>query len=87
MSGELTTYDLREVERALCEDEDLAELGIQLSMHGGRLFVRGGVASDERRQAVLDCVARHCAGVPIADELTVAADGLTHGPDHREEIT
>jgi hypothetical protein len=86
-SGELTTYDLREVERALGEDDDTAELGIHLSLHGGRLFVRGDVASDERRQLVLERIGEHCTGVPIVDELTVAAEGLGHGPDHREEIS
>jgi len=86
-SGDLSTYDLREVERALCEGEDTAELGIHLSLHGGRLFVRGDVASDERRRGVLDVVARHCVDVVIVDELTVAAEGLAHAPDHREEIS
>jgi hypothetical protein len=86
MSGELTTYDLREVERTLCEGDDTAELGIHLELHGGRLFVRGDVASDERRQHVLDCVRRAVGDVAIVDELTVAAEGLAHAPAHREEI-
>ena len=86
MTGDLTTYELREVERALCEDDDTAELGIRLAMHGGRLFVRGDVASEERRRLVLDMVGRRCPDVPVVDELTVAADGLTQAPDHREEI-
>ena len=86
MSGELTTYDLRDVERALCEGDDTAELGIHLTLDGDRLFVRGDVASDERRQHVLDVVARHCPDVPIVDELAVAADGLAQAPAHREEI-
>ena len=86
-AGDLTTYDLREVERSLCEDDETAELGIHLSLHGGRLFVRGDVASEERRRVVLDVVARHCGEVPLVDELTVAADGLSLAPDHREEIS
>ena len=83
---DLSTYDLREFERALAEDDGTAELGIRLSVKGGRLFVRGDVASDERRHAVLDHVARHCAGVDVVDELTSAADGLGNAPGHREEI-
>jgi hypothetical protein len=86
MSGELTTYDLREVERTLCEGDDTAELGIHLELHGGRLFVRGDVASDERRAHVLDCVRERVGDVPIVDELTVAAEGLAHAPSSREEI-
>ena len=85
--SDLSTYDLREVERALCEDESTAELGIHLGLHGGRLFVRGDVASDERRQVVLDLVRQHCGDVPLVDELTVATEGLAHAPDHREEIS
>jgi hypothetical protein len=84
---DLSTYDLREVERALCEDETTAELNIHLGLHGGRLFIRGDVASDERRRVVLDLVHQHCGDVPIVDELTVAAEGLAHAPDHREEIS
>jgi hypothetical protein len=87
---ELSTYDLRAVERALCDEDDLAELGIHLSVHGGRLFVRGDVAGEERRREVLDCVARHVRGLApddIVDELTVGADGLGHAPGHREEIS
>jgi hypothetical protein len=83
---DLSTYDLREVERKLCEDDDTAELGIHLAVHGGRLFVRGDVASDERRRVVLDVVARCCPDAEVVDELTTAADGLAHAPDHREEI-
>ena len=60
------------------EDETTAELSIHLGLHGGRLFVRGDVASDERRRAVLDLVHEHCGDVPIVDELTVAAEGLAH---------
>jgi hypothetical protein len=86
-SSELSTYDLRQVERVLCEGEDTAELGIHLSMHGGRLFVRGDVASEERRDMVLRCVQEHCSDVAIVDELTVASEGLAHAPDHREEIS
>jgi hypothetical protein len=92
MSAEMpavpTTYDLREVERTLCEGDDTAELGIHLELHGGRLFVRGDVASDERRRHVLDCVRERIGGdVPLVDELTVAAEGLAHAPTGREEIS
>jgi hypothetical protein len=31
-------------------------------------------------------VRQQCGDVPVVDELTVAAEGLTHAPDHREEI-
>jgi hypothetical protein len=84
--GELSTYDLREIERALAEDDGTAELGIRLSVHGGRLFVRGDVASEGRRRAVLDRVAGQCPGTDVVDELTTSAEALGHGPDHREEI-
>jgi hypothetical protein len=83
---DLSTYDLREVERALAEDDGTAELGIRLSVKGGRLFVRGDVASDERRHAVLDRVAGHCPGADVVDELTCAEEGLGSAPGHREEI-
>lgn len=86
-SEELSSYTLKEIERTLCEDERTAELGVHLSMRGGRIFVQGGVAGTERRDRVLAVVREHCGDVPVVDELTVTEDALTHAPDHREEIS
>ena len=85
-AGGLTGYDLKQIERHICEDERTAELGVQLSVHGGRVFVQGGVASARSRDQVLAVVAEHCPDAEIVDGLTIAEDGLGQAPTHREEI-
>lgn len=84
---ELTEYALKEIERAICEDERTAELGVHLTLRGGRVFVRGDVAGAERRRQVLAVVRERCGDVPIVDEVTVVEDALAQAPDHREEIS
>jgi hypothetical protein len=78
---------LREIERRLCDDERIAELNVHLSEHGGRVFVRGDVSGDDRRDRVLALVREACPGTDVVDELVVGADGLARTPDHREEIS
>lgn len=83
---ELSAYDLKEIERHICEDERTAELGVHLTLHGGRLFVQGGVASAERRDRVLALVAEYCPQADVVDELAITEDDLALPPTHREEI-
>ena len=83
---ELDGYDLKEIERHICEDPRTAELGVHLSARNGRIFVEGGVASARSRDEVLHVVAEHCPDAEIVDGLTIAADGLDRAPTHREEI-
>lgn len=80
------TYELRDVERRLAEDERTSELGVQLAQHGGRLFVRGQVASDAARQAVLEVVGEMCPGSDVVDEMSSAEESLARAPERAEEI-
>lgn len=80
------TYDLRHVEQRLAEDDRTAELTVQLVEHGDRLYLRGHVSGEARRRAVLDVVREMCPDCEIVDELASAEEGLSHAPDHTEEI-
>jgi hypothetical protein len=85
--GELTEYALLDIERAICEDERTAELTVHLTQRGGRVFVSGDVAGEERRRRVLEVIHERCGDVPVVDELTVVEDTLGQAPEHREEIS
>ncbi len=79
-------YDLKAIEREICDRADLAELGIHLSVHGGRIHVGGAVASGPGRQAVIDLVRARCGGCEVVDELANADDTLSVPPTHVEEL-
>ncbi len=79
-------YDLKAIEREVCERADLAELGIHLSVHGGRIHVGGGVASEPGRRAVIDLVQARCGNCEVVDELANADDTLSTPPSHAEEL-
>ena len=80
------TYQLRDVERRLAEDERTSELGVHLAEAGGRLFVRGQVSSEAGRQAVLAVIAEMCPGTEVADEMTCDEESLGRRPETAEDI-
>jgi hypothetical protein len=79
-------YLLKEIERDLCDDEELSELHVRLSVRSGRLFVQGQVTSARSRDAVLGLVGERCPDCTVVDELTVAEDALSLAPTHSEVI-
>ena len=81
-----TEYLLKEIERDICDDDRLSELGVHLTVRSGRLYVRGNVTSDARRDAVLELVHDRCPQCAVVDELTVAEHALSTPPTHTEEI-
>jgi hypothetical protein len=80
------TYQLRDVERRLAEDERTSELGVQLTEHGGRLFVRGQVSSEAAREAVLSVIREMCPESDVVDEMSCTEGSLSQGPQTAEEI-
>lgn len=80
------TYALRHIEERLAEDERTAELGIHVEERGSRLFLRGCVSAEERRDAVLVVVRELCPGREVVDEMSCSESTLGREPDHVEEI-
>ena len=64
-------YDAEHLREELARDERVSELGIEVSISGGKAFLSGKVSSAERREAVGE-VAReilpHCT---VVNEVTV----------------
>lgn len=79
-------YDLKEIERAICEHPDMGELGVHLSVHGDRIHVQGGVVSEAGRRAVLDLVRERCGTCEVVDELDTADETLSVPPARSEEL-
>lgn len=79
------TYALKDLERRICEDDSITELGVRLSVRGGRIVVQGTVASPGRRDAVLALVRAACPGCPVLDE-TRLTDGDLSTPPHGAEV-
>lgn len=79
-------YDLKDLERALAEDGATAELGVRLSAVGDRVFVRGHVAGERRREEVLARVRAGCGGLTVVDELTSAEAQLAQPAGPAEEL-
>lgn len=80
------SYELRDVERRLAEDERTHELGVRLRERGGRLFVEGTVASEQAREGVLQVVRENCGGCDIVDEMVCEEASLGRAPQNAEEI-
>lgn len=67
----------RRLEKALADDERTNELGVHVVATPERILVQGEVASEERRQSVLDILREHAQDVPVSDQLTVSADAVS----------
>ncbi len=64
--------------------EELAELGVRVETHGARAVVRGRVADEAVRAAVLRLAREELAGLDWYDDLTVSHP---LAPDHSEELS
>ncbi len=75
----------RRLEKALADDERTNELGITVRADADRIVAQGEVASDERRQTVLEVLQELEPEQTITDHLTVSADEVAP-PSSREAI-
>lgn len=74
----------RDLERLVGDDERTHELGVRIRVLGPRLVVEGQVASEERRQHVLEVLADQATGLEIVDHLTLSAEPTPGAPAHEE---
>lgn len=86
VEGAPDEYALKDLERAICEDERVTELGVRLSVRGGRIVVHGNLMSSERRDEVVRLVSAHCPDCEIVDETSCADAELSTPPARAEEI-
>lgn len=70
----------RRLEKALVDDERTHELGVHVQAIGDRIVAQGEVASEERRQRVLDVLREAAPGVEVSDQLTLSAEPVGEPP-------
>lgn len=75
---------LRRLEKALTDDDRTHELGTTLHPAGDRIIAQGEVASEERRQAVLQVLREQEPGLRVADQLTISAASLDKPTGHED---
>lgn len=78
-------YELNHIEQRLAEDDRTAELGIHLTEREGRLYLHGTVASQARRDRVLEVVHEVSPQHEVICEIDVLEDDL-RGPPGRPEV-
>ena len=64
-------YLVARIQDAIACDERAGEQGIEVRVAGGRVFLHGTVASEERRTAVGAVAADHAHGLVVCNETTV----------------
>lgn len=71
------------VEQAIANDARTNELGVRIECIDHRVLVRGEVASQERRDAVLTVVREQLPGAELVDHLRLSD---ATGPPRRTEV-
>ena len=77
-------YLAQRVQDALAADERVSELGLTVSVSENRLLVTGVVATEERRRAVGEVVARAAPGLEVHNGVEVEE---LRAPDHVENLS
>ncbi|WP_242454200.1 BON domain-containing protein [Bailinhaonella thermotolerans] len=71
------------VRERLTEDERTAEQGLQVVVRGDVIYLRGTVASEERRRRIEEVAAEICPDHEIRDETTLID---LHRPEGEERL-
>lgn len=66
-------YTVEHIRDALAQDDRVNELGVQVTMTAGGVFLTGDVATPERRDAITEVVRELVPDVEIHNQTTVAA--------------
>lgn len=69
---EVDPYVIGEVQDALAKDPRSSELGLNVTIDNGVIFVTGEVATEERRDAIDEVLKDVASGHEIHNQLTVA---------------
>jgi hypothetical protein len=81
-------YVTERIRTRLADAHSVAELGITVTLHGGRVFLNGCVHSPEHRDAIIDVARRAAEGFEVCPELDIcppaepsSAESLTDGSE------
>lgn len=68
-------YDAAKLSDALARDERTGELGIDVSITGGKVFLHGKVSTPDRRNAIAQVAAEFLPHCTVVNEVTVTEMG------------
>ncbi|HVQ35670.1 MAG TPA: BON domain-containing protein [Candidatus Bathyarchaeia archaeon] len=71
MRNDESVYRAERIREALATEPEVAELGVEVAVVGGRIVLRAIVTSERRRAHILEHVRRLCPDLEIDDELRV----------------
>lgn len=73
MAAEASDYSVEHVREALATDERVNELGLDVAVRNGRVYVSGTVSTEARRAGVTEVVREVCPDLEVHNE-TVLVD-------------
>lgn len=83
MSQEPPQYTAAHLQQILAEDPRVGELGVQVVVRGDAVYLRGSVASPQRREEAAAVIAERVPQLHVHNELTLVA---TDGPPEVESL-
>jgi osmotically-inducible protein OsmY len=75
MSDEPQDYAVQRLRDALATDQRVAEMGVEVHVSGGKVFLTGQVATPERQQAVGAVAAEVLPGYEVHNQTSVTQVG------------
>ncbi|HEX2026104.1 MAG TPA: BON domain-containing protein [Actinomycetota bacterium] len=76
-------YLIARIQKALATDDRTGELELDVRLAGGRIFLSGTVATDERCRAVEEVVREVAPGRDVVNELSVSPEEAMPGEGER----
>jgi osmotically-inducible protein OsmY len=70
-------YLAKAIEEAIGGDERTAELGVHVDVRGGRVFLHGMVATQQRKDAISSVAAEHAPNHELVNDVSVNDPGAT----------
>jgi osmotically-inducible protein OsmY len=84
MTGQQPEYVVARIQDALAQDPRTGELELDVRIAGGRVFLAGAVATEERRKAVEQVVREVVPDLHVLNELSVTEN---QGPGPSEPVS
>lgn len=81
-TGSSDRYVTAHIEDALATDPRTLEPGLEVRRIGDTIVVSGDVATDARRQAVVDVAVEHAGGLPVVNDTSVVPAAATAPAEH-----
>jgi len=79
-------YLAKSIEEAIGGDDRTVELGVQVDVRAGRVFLRGTVATPQRKEAVAAVASDHAPDHEVVNNITVSDPGVADRAPEEETL-